>query len=426
MKTVVRILNIVIMAFSLAASILMFTMPTFTFNSRINLNVKTFSKYVPETVYTADLDLAQLLGTDEIQVGIKFNLDFNGLTQTMGGDKDKINQYVINDNVLGIVSTLEEPIDIITDHMIRGIIALTIKNEIKDRIIDAKHKYEEDSGVVIPSTAEEIMEQVGMDDQYFVDFSTLLYNAANTEGATVNDITNVFYGQVEEALMRAEDSGVVDTSSFNEESMAELGTTLETIFGQLNLVNDDHSLKPISKVCYIYLAKYLKDLLNGKIDPAELDKKPGESEVDYSNRLLNHYVVTIMPDFFYKGVGYLSLAVFICVFLFAAIWGILFLITFFRTLSSKKPWTIFGPWFWIIGALQIVLGVGITFVGKYIVPKIPIPSEQIPINSVILAPRTFALIPSLIFIGTIFFAIAYAIVRSGAKREFKKELGGRR
>ena len=74
MKLVLRVLNIVIMALAVTASIFLFASPAFTFNSRICLNIDSFSQYVPEKDFTRDLNFVDLLGTDEIQVRLKFNL----------------------------------------------------------------------------------------------------------------------------------------------------------------------------------------------------------------------------------------------------------------------------------------------------------------------------------------------------------------
>ena len=127
-----------------------------------------------------------------------------------------------------------------------------------------------------------------------------------------------------------------------------------------------------------------------------------------------------MPDIVYQIIGYVCLALFIGLFVFAGMWMLLFVITLIKTFT-KKPWTFFGPWFWLIGPIQIALGVGLTIAGKFVLPRIKINLPGFPIKNAILAPRTYALIPSLLFILMFVLAIAYAVIRGIAKRQAKKE-----
>ena len=419
MKFAIRIFNIVIMAFSLAATVLLFATPTFTFNSKIAVDVAAFSKFVPETEYTKDVDIVKLIGTDTINLRIKFALDNDGISKAMSGDKDKINEMVITENVNEIVQTLHTPVDLITDFTIRSIIQSTIKAEIAKQIDVAKEGRSD-------STAEEIMDDVGMTDQYFQDFSFLLYDTANRDDATVDMVSNILFDQIDEALEKAGDYVNNDQSAVEEyyAKREQIKTNLASVLNDLNLVKDDGSLKKISTISYSYLAKYLKDGLAGKVAEEELEQKVDETEPEYSDRLLNLFVTTNMPDAFYQAVSYVSLGLFIGLFVFAGIWLLLFLITLLKTIS-KKPWTIFGPWFWIIGSLQLVLGLGLTIFGKFIFPTIPFGSIGIPLSQVILAPRTYALIPSIMFLISILMAIAYLFFKVPAKRQYKREKEGK-
>ena len=402
------------MALSLAAAFFLFYPPTLSFNSNIAIDVQTFSKFVPETTYSHDIDIVQLLGTDEIHVGIKFSLDFNGVNEIKDGNKEKIDEHIIIDNVNDMISLLHEPVDLITDFTIRSVIKSTIKNEITEQVEAAKN------GSGSGSSAEDIMEEVGMDDEYFTNFSNALYDSANENHATIDSVSDVLYEQIDEALERAEGSGLVDKPEFSEEKREEIKTNLLSIFNELKLVKDDGTLVRISEISYLYLSAHLKQELQSKVsDPSTLEQGATESVPDYSDRLLQTYVLVMMPAAFYQAVGYVSLGLYIGLFVFTGIWGILFLITLIKTFT-KKPWTIFGPWFWIIGLLQLVLGIGLTVTFKFILPaKLDIASMGLPIKSVILAPRTYALIPSLIFGGLIILAIIYAIMRHALKKEIK-------
>ena len=428
MKLVIRILNFVIMAVCAAATIFLFTPPAFSFNSNIAIDVAAFSKFVPETDYTKDLNIVDLVGAESIHVGIKFDLAATELYQVMGNDKNKINDKIISKNVDDIVKEMHEPVDLITDFSVRYIIKTIIKQQITEQVNNAvetyKEKYPEETS---EKGLEEILDDAGINDQYFTDFSNNLYNEIDREGATVETADQVLVDQINDALYRASETGLVDTSGFNDEVTQTILNTLNKTLGDLHLANDDGSLKPISKIAYIYLADYLKKQLTGKVDAeteAELNQKTDEKDEDYADRLLGIFVLTQMPDIFYQIVAYISLGLFIGLFVFAGIWALLLLITLLKTLT-KKPWTIFGFWFWLVGFVEVIAGIGITIFGKFILPTINISSLGLPLASVILVPRTYAIIPSLLFLGMIAFAVVYGIFveaaksKDGIKREKK-------
>ena len=423
MKLVLRIFNIVIMLLSVVAGVCLFVTPSFSFNSKITLDINGFSKFVPDTEFTHDLDFVELLGTDEINVGIKFSVGLDGMTKIMNGDREIINKEILEYNVNEIVDTLHEPVDLITELAIRNFFKSVIQNEITIAVDDARRKYDpEGTG----SSTEEIMEEVGMDDAYFENLTYTLYTAANQEGTTTDDLGEKLYDEIDAALARAEESGGIDTSSFNQDKKEDLKIYFVSVLGDMNLIEDDGvTIRPIGLISYIYMIDFLKDQLSSEVPAAELERQPGESLHDQSNRLLNTFILLKMPEAFYTTVGYVSLGLFLGLFVIAGVWALLLIITLLRTFT-RKPWTIFGFWFWPIGSLQVFMGVGITFFGKVllrnmqdkILAQIPI---ELPIKEVILAPRTYALIPSLIFLGVAVLSIIYRIFKSIVKRQVKEE-----
>ena len=418
MKLVIRIFNLLILAISGAAAALLFLTKPMTFNSNISLDVASFSKFVPNTEYSQNIDISELIGTKTIQVAIAFDLDQNKTLEFMNGDRDAINNTIINQNVNSLADTLREPVQLITDFTIRTVLKNTLKTNVTDQLKNAIAN----SDVEVHSTAEEIMDEVGMNDAYFSNFAIVLYDSANATGATVDSVTDTLFLQIDDALARAEDNGAVNVDGFSADAKEGVKTNLIGMLTDLGLVKADNTLKPLSDICYTYLVKYLTEGLTGKVAADKLaPQTPEEENSDYvlSQRLLGLYVVTMLPATFYSIVGYVSLGLFIGLFVFAALWGILFIITLIKTFTSK-PWTIFGPWFWIFGSLQLVLGVGLTAFGKFIMPRLTINIPNLPLKTIILAPRTYALIPSILFAGCIVLAIVYAILRSKLKRKMKR------
>lgn len=414
MKIAIRVLNIIIMAISVVAGIFLFMPPAFSFNSKVTINVATFSQFVPETEYSKDIDIPTLLGTDSIYVGVRFQLDVAGIADMKDGDKEKINDKLIAENLKEMIELLHEPIDLITDFTIRANIKRLISEQVYANVDQAVQTYNQKAG--LDNKTEDIMEDVGINDAYFTNFSNALYDAANADGATVDSTNEVLLDQINEALIKAESSGAADTSSFGDSQKAAMTESLKGVFQSLNLIEDDGiHLKKISAIAYMYLSSYLKDQLKESYDEATLERKSGEKDDAYADRLLELFVKDKMPDLFYKIVGYVSLGLFIGLFVFAGVWAILLVITLLKTFT-KKPWTIFGFWFWIVGVVELIVGFGLTAITKLVLSKFDVSQFGLPIKEVLISIKTYALVPSILFAVMIVVGIAYAFVRSAAKK----------
>ena len=414
MKIAIRVLNIIIMAISVAAGIFLFMPPAFSFNSKVTINVATFSQFVPETEYSKDIDIPTLLGTDSIYVGVRFQLDVAGIADMKDGDKEKINDKLIAENLEEMIGLLHEPIDLITDFTIRANIKRLISEQVYANVDQAVQTYNQKAG--LDNKTEDIMEDVGINDAYFTNFSNSLYDAANADGATIDSTNEVLLDQINEALIRAESSGAADTSSFGDSQKEAMTESLKGVFQSLNLIEDDGvHLKKISAIAYMYLANYLKEQLKESYDETTLERKSGEKDEAYADRLLELFVKDKMPDLFYKIVGYVSLGLFIGLFVFAGVWAILLVITLLKTFT-KKPWTIFGFWFWIVGIVELVVGFGLTAITKLVLSKFDVSQFGLPIKEVLISIKTYALVPSILFAVMIVVGIVYAFIRNAAKK----------
>ena len=415
MKTILRIFNFIIIGISALATVLLFAVPAFSFYGNVGIKTDTFDKLVPDMEYTRDININDSLGTDVVNIGISFSLSGADLPKVMNGSKENIDNVILSKNIDDIIATLHEPIDLITDTAIKTALKQTIVQQVTSYVDQAREKYATATGS--DCTTQDIMDEVGIDDDYFNTFTFELFDASNSDTATVDSVSNVLYTQIDSALTKAEGSGMVDTSEFGESSKTAIKNNLINIYDSLKLIEDGTKVRKISSLIYIYLADDLKVKLDGKVAATELVQASGETISAYADRLLTLYVLTQIPAPVYQAIGYVSLGLFIGLFAFAAIWLILLIITLIKTFTNK-PWTIFGFWFWIVGALQLILGIGITVVGKFILPNIQnIPFlASLPVKNIVLVPRTYALIPSMLFGGMIVFGIVYAVFRSMAKK----------
>ena len=460
MKTVVRIFNFLIMGISGLAVALLFITSSFSLNSRISFDTDFVDDYFNQIVeqvndqippgetdpilkepYINEIDFAHVLGVDHINLSVKFDIDFSEVNTLMGKqDRDLINQELISGNINSVFADLSEPVEILTEYTTRTLLKSIAKKEVYKQICNAL----EDSGTSV--SAADVMDEVGMNDNYFRGLAKTLYDTANDssdhphpdvdDGCKIDTFLNVIYDSLKGVLREADaafggDGTVVSEDSLTEDMKAEIRNGFNAIIEQAELVQEDgETFIKIDQVSYVFLGKLLKEQLahSSTIPPEELEQQPGETKAEYARRLSELYIENMLPDTFYQVIGYVCLGMFIGILVFAALWGILFLITLLRTFSSNKPWTIFGPWFWIIGSLQVVLGLALTIFCKFYLPSLSFVKNALagsPIQSFAIAPRTACLIPSMIFLGMIIFAIVYTIIAHPVKKEYKDQRNGR-
>lgn len=456
MKSVIRIFNLIIMAVSGLAIALLFINSTLTFNSRISFDNEFINNYFSTVVerinqptqsetdpvlkepFINEINVTKILGTDHVNLKVQFDLSFNEINTLMGKrDKELVNQELLDKNLSSIFADLHEAVNILTEYTARTALRSVAKKEIYKQV----RKSLEDTGY--PSTATDIMDEVGMNDNYFRGFAKTLYDAANIpdnpstakedDGCSVNKFVQTIKSQLEDVLDEADK---ITNGHVNKEAMLnnpdldnELRNGFISVITAADLIQSDgETFVKMEKAAYVFLAKILKEQLSGTVSPGELEPQAGESREAYAERLSKLYAHNMLPDVFYTIIGYSSLGLFIGVIVFAAIWAILIVITLIRTFSSKKPWTIFGPWFWIVGSLQVVLGLALTIFCKFYLPSMSFMQRALegsPIKSLAVAPRTSMLIPSMIFLGMIVFAIVYTIIAHPVKKEYKDSKNGR-
>ena len=408
MKLVLRILNLALAALGLVATILLFSMPAFSFNSKVVVNVDTLTSFVPETEYTKDIEAKELLGTNEIQAGVKFKLSAAEINKVMNGDRDIINERVIVKNLDETLQTLDDAVDLITDNTVRSTLKSTIKAEITKQIDEARPSDSD-------KTAEQIMTLLGLDDTYFKNFANSLYDEANKTSATVNSVGSVLQEQIDDALLKAEKSNAIKPGTYTEEQKTAVKTNLVNILNQLEMV-DGEKIKPIADLPYIYVTKFAKEKLASKLSPADLEQKSGETNRQYSDRMLEALVINAIPDTVYQIIGYVCLGMFIGMFIIAGAWlafaAFQVLHFFFVTKKHRLYKALFLPFFMLVGAIQIGLGFVLTGVCKYVLPeKLDLASMGVPVKEAIIVPRTCTLATSIVFIITVGVLIAYFVLK---------------
>ncbi len=417
MKLIVRIMHLVIAAIAAVATILLFAMPALSFNSKVVLDVEAVSNIVPATQFTENVNFVEVLGTDEIQAGISFKLSATDINKVMNGDRDVINEKVLIKNMDETLQTLDDGIEVLADYTIRTNLTGIVKQELIKQVENAKPE---------DKTTEEVLEYLGLGDQEYKEFAYSLYDSANSKNANVDSVGQVLLEHIDEILVKVEKMTGSKSGTFTDEQKEDAKNNMKGMLKQVKILkDDDYSLHPISDLPYLYAIDFVKEKLNEKVSADKLAIKEGETNREYSNRMLETYVVTEMPEIVYQIVGYVSLGLFIGMFVIAGTWILLaafeVLHFFFVNKKHRLFKGLFMPFFILAGIIQIVLGFVLTGVVKYVLPeKIDITKFNLPIKSAVIVPRTCTLATSIVFIVAIGAMIALGILKIFVPKE-KKE-----
>ena len=258
------------------------------------------------------------------------------------------------------------------------------------------------------------------------EYAYSLYDSANSKNANVDSVGQVLLEHIDEILVKVEKMTGSKSGTFTDEQKEDAKNNMKGMLKQVKILkDDDYSLHPISDLPYLYAIDFVKEKLKGKVSADKLAIKEGETNREYSNRMLETYVVTLIPEIVYQIVGYVSLGLFIGMFVIAGTWILLaafeVLHFFFVNKKHRLFKGLFMPFFILAGIIQIVLGFVLTGVVKYVLPeKIDITKFNLPIKSAVIVPRTCTLATSIVFIIAIGAMIALCILKIFVPKE-KKE-----
>ena len=289
MKTVIRIFNFIILGISGLAIALLFMNSAFSFNSRLSFDTDFIDNYfnqiadqindsIPATEtdpvlkepYIGEIDFAHVLGVDHINLSIKFDISFSEANTLMGKqDEDLINQELIEGNVSSIFTDLHEPVEILTEYTVRTVLRGIAKKEVYKQIVKAL-----DANPQATSSATDVMEEVGMNENYFRGFAKALYDAANTpddpehaqpdDGCSIDAFVDVIFNRLKSTLAEAgaATGGEVSEDSLTPEMKEEIKNGFITIINEAGLIQEDgQTFVRVSQVSYVFLGKLLKEQL---------------------------------------------------------------------------------------------------------------------------------------------------------------------
>ena len=416
MKTKLRIMNFIILFLSGAAIIFLLVVPIVRFNASVDLNTQYIINQIPQSEATKNIDLNAAIGNQPITYSININLTpKDGFSMLKGATEEQINQYLFNQNVENIVTSVTNSLSKIAEPVIKAVFKSTVNNQTTKYI----EQYKGDA----PVTTQEIMQNANLDDAYFDTCAAAIYTEGNKTGATTDNLTDIIYTQIETSLQKVSEQGI-DTSSFNESEKPAINNAVTNGLSTISMVETDNkTLVPFSDLPNVLIANSMKkELVATGVDETTLGMNSNETRTQYTSRLTLQYLTSLIGPEAYSILSYSLMSITYFLIALIVIWGFLFVFTFLRTLCKNKVWTIFGPLFWFFGILQFILGIAGTVTCATIL-NINLFRAMIPTITDIFNSLTFMLITSALFTSVIFVVcIPLAIVYGVYKRKYKREL----
>ena len=423
MKKVIKIMNLIILAFSGFAIVCFLLFPTLSIKAGVKLTKEQIVNVIPEEERgSAEID--EVIPEEGIDLDINVKIPSKVPLKALSGNdvSELITEEVVKPNVENLVKNVENLITPIGTAIIKVTVFQAYVQTYETAMNGLKQEGDSRDATALRNAG-------GLNDNYCMNQAENVMTALKAEGATVANLQNVFVTSVDNATNTFNAAHVTygnlvyQIPPSSEESKAELRETVVKVFGDEAL----GMIKPDGVHLYS-LDITLKALAVKMIRQANEEAQPEGETAEQRAALLNEEITKMLTSKLpldqaeqitnimkYVAFGLLG---------FAGIWALLFLYTLLRTLIAKKKcWTFTGPIFWILGLVQIVIGVGLTVLvaaalkNPTVISQLPAESRDL-LAGITLSMKTCAFFPSIILLVMIPYQIAYFV----CKHKYKKEL----
>lgn len=182
-RFVIFIFNAIIALLCVAAILFYFLFPLCKMSISYTVNAETFQKLVDDY----DIDATEILGEDDITVGISLSLDakevFGSLTQT---DAEQILTPIVKKSTDGILDSLNALMDALLNTVLSHT-AATVQAEIKSQLTDYLRLYKPD---LTDEEAQQLFQEAGLTDEYLTDRTDSVIQVLTSDGATVDGVSD--------------------------------------------------------------------------------------------------------------------------------------------------------------------------------------------------------------------------------------------
>lgn len=427
MTKVIRFLNILYLAIAATAITMYFAVPFIKVDAYVTINKEEITTLLEKTDGAEGLTVSDIFSEDEeITASINLDLAPSIIIKAFSDEADDIiNKNLIEENIKSIVDSLKEPIRRVAE----AILKKTGKDLIKNELQNAGLSIENISDEQINQSADKILE------------------AAKAEGATVDSVANTVKEEVDKILMEAGVSTELD--------IEEIKSKLEEELSKYGAIKEDGTIQNVDIITGSFLYDILSDPnspLNGggsnssnssnssstsTIEAKSLpnvvvyneDTPSGEltPEQKYAEveNLLAAQIKAKLPDQFIAVSTNVFKGMLFVLILFVGSWLVLLILILSRTFRHKKCYIKIRLWFWAIGFLQLILGVGLVIASKFSFKLINSSGVIIaPLNGTMFSNMNFTVttamfIPGILFIALIPISIIYKHFRKKLVKQIK-------
>ena len=392
MKIVVKIFNVIYLVFAAVAITCFCTMPYISINGGYELTTQQVAELLPGDVkaQVTEQELAEELvikddkgNTIPFAVPVKLNIDSSMVLKFW--DKETINDEInatIEQTVGTVVEELQQPI-----HNLAVIIAKKTANKaIHDNILT---QVKNALGGTDEEAAAKMVES-GIDDEYINDFTEEVYAKLSEDGATFDNICEIVDGKMSDIAEK------LDLPDFDPETATDqVNEELDKALTEAGLKNEDGTINNIDDAITTLLLKFLNgetdsedktEEINETAEPDEANEdeksiKRGTTQVfadegsssEEKERELTEKITKLIKEKVeelhiaetYSQYSFIAFA--FTMFLILP-WAVLAIVCIVRIIRPKKCWV--RPWFvYSFGFIQILLGVGLTFLTTFFLPQ---------------------------------------------------------
>ena len=418
------------MAFALTAVITLLVMPTVRINVGYSMTADQIAQAFPSEGEEGEgsdsgIDFKEMLGDEGISLDLSLSVDSKLLFNSLTGDPQTvIEENFVEPNVKNIAASLKKPLGNIGQGMLKYMVTAFYTKTYESAIDSLKSDSE-------TRTTKEIRIAGGIDDDYLKGESEDVMTELNKNTATVTSLSNVMFNSLLNGTKKFNNAKVGYTiPEMGEDQRGKVKDTVKEMLDGLGMVKEDgESLYPINIVMDAMIVGVFRE--SSKTEAPE--NETIEQKAAALDKELATFIKGMIPSESYSTLAMVLKIVLIVLLVFVGIWGLLFIYTLLRTLlAKKKVWTMTGPIFWILGLLQIILGIGLT-------AAVSVLMNSGVLNSIIgnsagssggeeaasmmaglkLSIMTSMFIPSIILLIMIPFMIVYAVMKHKYKRELK-------
>ena len=425
MKRRIKIFNFILMALAAASMICLVVTPTIKLDFGYHLSSEQIAELArgnDEEKENSGIDFVKLLGEEGVNLDFSFEVRSKMLLKAFKEDaRTVVEEEFVKPNVENMVNSLRDPF--------RQIGRATTKLMFTTYYIsyfDAEIAIAQE---VVGDTrdVDEVRNAGGLTNAYLEELGVRAYEKAGLGNATVTAVSNEMFDSTNEATRKFNSNGTgVTLVELDESGRGTVRDALVSMFDSMGIIKEDgESLYSFEVVADAFLVD--------TFEQGEHKDENVETKAARLNTVLANFIRSMLPEESYDMIIMGLKFLFIGLFIFEAIWGFYFIFTLLRTLlAKKKVYTFTGLIFWILGLVQIVLGVGLTVViailtNGDVLSKIAGDGGEAAskaLASISFSLYTCTFIPSIILLVMVPLTIVYKVNKHKYKKQLKLEAKG--